>query len=155
MPTLQAGRARKTDDVAVIDNTLNTYAHEPGVFACPADSAGLAANTGTSYYWDIALNGQSAAALNFLTFSDHSRIPVLSDKQGFHVYEANKVNLLYADGHATKDLNFVTSRCSGSTASRSPFAANRRWIDLSLEVTRARCSACSATTARARARPSA
>ena len=43
-------------------------------------------------------NGQSA------------QIPVLSDKQGFHPYAANKVNILYADGHASQDLNFTTAQ---------------------------------------------
>ena len=56
------------------------------------------------------LNGQAAGALNFLSIRDHTHIPILSDKEGFHVYEANKVNLLYADGHVTKDLSFVTSK---------------------------------------------
>ena len=46
---------------------------------------------------------QSTAGMN-------SEIPVLSDKQAFHPYATNKVNLLYADGHATQDLKFATSQ---------------------------------------------
>ena len=109
MPTLQAARSSTSQNVPVIDNTLKAYANDLRVFACPADTTGIAAATGTSYYWNSALNGQVLANLSFLAISAPSRIPILSDKEGFHPYLANKVNLLYADGHATKDLNFFTS----------------------------------------------
>ena len=110
MPTLLAGRKQKIDPGPVIDDTLNTYVTDPRVFACPADVNGLAAQSGTSYYWNVAINGQSAAALHMLNLStSSSQIPVLSDKGSFHPYLPNKVNLLYADGHADKDFNFVTS----------------------------------------------
>ena len=108
LPTLEAGRTDKSQDVQVIDNTLDRYAPAPGVFACPADSKGIADKTGTSYYWNTALNGQRLVNLKFLTIVDLNRIPILLDKEGFHPYEANKVNLLYADGHATKELTFTT-----------------------------------------------
>jgi prepilin-type N-terminal cleavage/methylation domain-containing protein/prepilin-type processing-associated H-X9-DG protein len=108
MPELEAGRRDKSEDVPVIDNTLNTYVKDARVFACPAD-ARFAVNTGTSYYWNVALNGQPLASLNLLNIiQDHSRILILADKEGFHPYIENKVNVLYADGHATKDLRFFT-----------------------------------------------
>ena len=110
MPVLAAARGSTSQDVPVIDNTLNAYAGNPNVFACPSDFQGIAAATGTSYYWNSALNGQAVANLNFFAVSDVTRIPVLSDKQGFHPYTQNKVNLLYADGHATQDLKFSTSQ---------------------------------------------
>ncbi len=110
MPTLKTARAALTDDVPVIDNTLDKYAPAKGVFACPADKTGFAAKTGTSYLWNVTLNGQALAALNFLGLvEDHSHIPVMSDKEGFHPYLADKVNILYADGHATKDVKFFTN----------------------------------------------
>lgn len=108
LPTLEAGRSDKSQDVQVIDNTLDRYAPAPGVFACPADSKGFADKTGTSYFWNTALNGQRLGSLKFLTIIDLTRIPILADKEGFHPYEKNKVNLLYADGHATKELSFTT-----------------------------------------------
>ena len=40
MPVLKAGRSSKTDDLPVIDNTLNAYAPNAAVFACPADTGG-------------------------------------------------------------------------------------------------------------------
>jgi prepilin-type N-terminal cleavage/methylation domain-containing protein/prepilin-type processing-associated H-X9-DG protein len=109
MPVLAAGRASTGEDVQVIDNTLNAYAPNPKIFACPADTLGLAAKSGTSYYWNNALNGQMLGNLNFMNLiTDMSRIPILSDKQGFHPYAQNKVNMLYADGHASKELSFFT-----------------------------------------------
>jgi len=35
---------------------------------------------------------------------------VILDKEGFHPFAANKVNVLYADGHASQDLKFMTSQ---------------------------------------------
>jgi prepilin-type processing-associated H-X9-DG protein len=109
MPTLQALRQSTSQDVPVIDDTLNKYATDPRVFACPADNQGFALNSGTSYCWNVALNGQAVASLNFLALTtDVTHIPILSDKEGFHPYLDNKVNILYADGHVTKDVNFFT-----------------------------------------------
>ena len=114
MPTLKTARAALTDDVPVIDNTLDKYAPAKAVFACPADRKGFAASTGTSYIWNPTLNGQALAALNFLGLvEDHSHIPVMMDKEGFHPYLADKVNILYADGHATKDAKFFTGSGPG------------------------------------------
>ena len=110
MPPLAAGRSSTSQDVPVIDNTLNAYANNPGVFMCPADFQGIGTSTGTSYYWNSALSNQSVTSLNFFAIADSSRIPVIGDKQGFHPYIQNKVNILYADGHATQDLKFFTSQ---------------------------------------------
>ena len=108
MPTLAAARADKTQSVAVIDNTLNVYATNPKVFVCPADSLGDAAGSGTSYYWNSLLNGQSVTNLHLLNLSTtNSLIPVLCDKDPFHPYVKSKVNMLYADGHTTSELTFA------------------------------------------------
>jgi len=109
MPKLVAARSDITQDAAAVDNTLNAYTGGAKVFTCPSDNQGLAAKTGTSYYWNSALNDQKITSLNFFTTTDLSHIPILSDKAGFHPYTQNKVNILYADGHATKDLKFSTS----------------------------------------------
>jgi len=106
LPALQ-NRAKVTDDAPAIDTVLLKYASNPRIFTCPADNVNLAVVTGTSYYWTTALNNQHLAALSLLNLTeDHSRIPILSDKQGFHPYLNDKVNVLYADGHATKELRF-------------------------------------------------
>jgi len=124
MPTLQMGRTSKDENTPVIDNTLARYlsgqsvdpmqppaaakAVDPSksVFACPSDRK-FAVATGTSYGWNTALNGQSAAALSFFNKDDHTQIPVIFDKEGFHPYEKDKVNVLYADGHAAKGFTFT------------------------------------------------
>lgn len=108
MPQLAAGRSDKSQDAAVIDNTLNAYATDPNVFLCPGDRQGIGAATGTSYYWNSAISGQMVSNLNFLANTNPSQIPVLSDKEGFHPYVQNKVNILYADGHAGKEIKFFT-----------------------------------------------
>jgi len=112
MPELAAGRRAKTENVPALDNTLDRYVPDARVFACPADTAKhFAETTGTSYLWNVALNNQHLASLNFLAvINDHSRIPLFGDKEGFHDATDHKVNLLYADGHATKDLSFFTSQ---------------------------------------------
>ena len=114
MPTLKTARGSVGDDLPVIDNTLDRYlSGGRGVFCCPADRRGLGERSGTSYLWNNTLNGQVLANLNFLGLvEDLSHIPILSDKEGFHPYMDNKVNILYADGHATKDLQFFTEEPS-------------------------------------------
>ena len=108
MPIMKAARASKEEDEPVLDIVFKPYVPDGKLFACPADPHGIAERTGTSYYWNAVLNGQSAANLSFLFIADATRIPVLADKEGFHADTGNKVNVLYADGHATKDLRFFT-----------------------------------------------
>jgi len=108
MPPLAAARASQTEEVAVIDNTLSQYVDSPKVFTCPAGRT-LAETTGTSYFWNSALSGQAVASLNFFGFvTDLSKIPVLVDKEGWHKNTEDKVNHLFADGHATKELRLFT-----------------------------------------------
>ena len=108
MPPLAAGRKSRSEDVPVIDTVLAPYLPDPRIFACPADKA-LAAATGTSYYWNSVLSGQPAVNLNFLSFvTDLSKIPVIVDKEGWHVHSEDKVNHLFADGHAANQLRLFT-----------------------------------------------
>src|SRR5947208_3076865 len=80
MPALKIARSSLSEDVPVIDNTLDQYAKDRRVFACPADKKDFAGRTGTSYCWNIALNDQLVAELNFLkVVTDTTRIPVMSD----------------------------------------------------------------------------
>jgi prepilin-type N-terminal cleavage/methylation domain-containing protein/prepilin-type processing-associated H-X9-DG protein len=109
MPPLAAGRQSVTENIPVIDNTLNAYLSDLRVFLCPADNLGIGTASGTSYYWNSVLSNQHVADLQFFN-SGTSEIPVIADKQGFHPYTANKVNILYADGHASQNLKFGTSQ---------------------------------------------
>ena len=110
MPEMKAGRTDKKDDGPVLDTVLAAQVGNPQVFKCPADNRGIAAKSGTSYFWNSVLNNQSVANLNFFRQADTTHIPVLSDKEGFHPYEPSQVNILYADGHATRDLKFMPDK---------------------------------------------
>jgi len=109
MPAIAAGRASKDEDVPVIDTVLLEYAGSAKAFACPADRA-LAARTGTSYYWNSAMSSQNLLTLNFLNFvQDATKIPLLCDKEGWHVNTEHNVNFLYADGHVAQELSIFTT----------------------------------------------
>ncbi len=105
MPTLAVGRRDEGGDNATIDTVLADYAESEAAFRCPSDP-GIWQAAGTSYFWNPALNGQRANALDFLGLTDSAiRIPVLSDKEGWHQGGGPEVNILYADGHVTNGLN--------------------------------------------------
>jgi prepilin-type N-terminal cleavage/methylation domain-containing protein/prepilin-type processing-associated H-X9-DG protein len=110
LPDMPMGRTSTEQKVDAIDTILLPYLQNKAVFACPSDNKKhLAQLTGTSYFWNSALNGQHLGGLEFLKLTeDTSRIPLLGDKEGFHPYLPNKVNILYADGHASKELVFKT-----------------------------------------------
>jgi prepilin-type N-terminal cleavage/methylation domain-containing protein len=108
MPPLVAGRKSRDENAAVIDIVLAPYLPDPRIFACPVDKSQAAA-TGTSYYWNSVLSGQSAVNLNFLSLvTDLSKIPVIVDKEGWHIRSEDKVNHLFADGHAANHLRLFT-----------------------------------------------
>ncbi len=110
MPTLAPGQVDGGPPVETIDTVLAPYAENAASFRCPADPQ-VWRETGTSYFWNPALNGQSATALNFLDLTEAAtRIPVLSDKEGWHDSGGPRVNILYADGHATTGLQLSTGR---------------------------------------------
>ena len=111
-PELAMARASTSDNVPVIDTELRAYVPDVRAFACPDDSKRLAQTSGTSYLWNTKLNGQRIASLSvsFLAMNpidDPSRIMVMGDKEGFHPNLDNKLNVLYADGHASQELTFV------------------------------------------------
>ncbi len=108
MPTLVTARESKEDEEDAIDTVLSEYTEDEKFFCCKADTKRLFETTGTSYLWNNLLNGQNSAGLNFFGFiKDGTRIPVMSDKEGWHKYRDVQVNILYADGHVDKDIKFV------------------------------------------------
>jgi prepilin-type N-terminal cleavage/methylation domain-containing protein/prepilin-type processing-associated H-X9-DG protein len=109
MPVMMLGRQKITDDVPVLDTVLDKYVPEKSAFACPSDEKFYKA-TGTSYHWNNALNGQKVSALRFMLNDQPMTIPLMGDKEGFHKDPDHKVNILYADGHASKELTFVKSK---------------------------------------------
>ncbi|MGV3532907.1 MAG: type II secretion system protein [Chthoniobacteraceae bacterium] len=108
MPELKAGRASLEDDVPVLDNTLIKYVETPAAFLCPADNK-YGPASGTSYSWNVALNGQPVSNLNFLgVLNEPSKVPIMGDKEGFHQHLKDQVNILYGDGHVTQGLRLST-----------------------------------------------
>lgn len=74
---------------------------DPEIFHCPADKEEFA-KTGSSYFWNPLLNGQSQLNLQFMGNSDDlSAIPLVSDKEAFHGTR-NGTNILYGD-YSTAD----------------------------------------------------
>jgi prepilin-type N-terminal cleavage/methylation domain-containing protein/prepilin-type processing-associated H-X9-DG protein len=111
-PELAMARTSTSEAIPVIDTELRAYVPDARAFACPDDSKRLAQSSGTSYLWNHKLNGQRLATLSvsFLAMNpidDLSRIMVMGDKEGFHPHLDNKLNVLYADGHASQELTFV------------------------------------------------
>lgn len=108
MPTLTLGQGTREGAGGFIE-VAGQYLATPGAFICPADPR-HGQPEGTSYWWNVALNGQRLASLNVFGILDKfGRIPVLCDKEGWHSHTPNKVNFLYADGHVTEGLRLDTS----------------------------------------------
>lgn len=112
-PELSMARSETSQNLPVIDTELRPYVPDTRLFACPDDRKGLAKKSGTSYLWNHRLNGQrlSTLSVSFLgtdPIDDPTRIMVMGDKEGFHPNLDNKLNVLYADGHASQELTFVS-----------------------------------------------
>ncbi len=81
---------------------LSNYLGNPRVLRCPSDRPQLFEQTGSSYGWNILINGQDADRLTVLAIDfDPHNIPIAFDKQAFHasIGKGRGVNYLYADGH--------------------------------------------------------
>ena len=107
-PTLAAGRDSKDDQEApVLETELLDYVSNEHIFECPADHEGLFEKTGSSYFWNTLVNGQRMGNMNLLgIIKQEAGIPLVSDKENFHKHIGNEVNILYADGHILKELQF-------------------------------------------------
>lgn len=72
------------------------------IFDCPSDNRMLFQLTGSSYAWNVLLNGQDADHLQMFTNAyPLGQIFVVFDKEKFHYVrgERRAINYLYADGH--------------------------------------------------------
>jgi hypothetical protein len=91
-----------------MENTLSDYLSSEDVFHCPEDKVHFKAS-GSSYLWNSTQSGRNKHRLVFFNITgDSSRIPLVSDKEGWHPGE-NSVNILYADYSASKEFKFRTS----------------------------------------------
>jgi len=108
MPVAVVGKKDENDPTPTIEEVLEPYVSDLEVFHCPADAGAdsIYAQTGSSYFWNSLLNGQSSMNLKFFLGDQDVGIPVLSDKENFHKDVGDEINILYADGHVSKDVRF-------------------------------------------------
>lgn len=108
LPTMVAAREDRNEDKPALDTVLRPYLNDEIWFKCPCDYDGIFERTGTSYFWNSALSGQDIAAINFLGMSkNQAGIPLVADKENFHKNVGDEVNVLYVDGHVTRELTFI------------------------------------------------
>ena len=109
MPSLQ-NRDSITNSASAMDTVLFPSPPASRIFRCPSDRNQIFETTGSSYFWNFTVNGQDIARLfSIVGGTDPALIPLVSDKEGFHPDVKNRVNILYADGRASKELKFSTS----------------------------------------------
>lgn len=106
-PVLVSARESKSEDEPSIDQVLLPYVIDEFTFRCPADHEGLFEETGTSYFWNSLVNGQKFGNMDLLGLIDKpGGIPIVSDKENFHEDVGDGVNILYADGHVKREIQF-------------------------------------------------
>ncbi len=107
-PTLVAARESREEDNPAIDTVLLDYVVDEYAFQCPSDHMGIFEKTGSSYFWNSLINGQKTENMDMLGLTDKaSGIPIASDKENFHEHVGDGVNMLYADGHVLRELQFI------------------------------------------------
>jgi len=103
MPTMydQSTGTNFPTNLSTIDIVLSNQLGSLLVLYCPSDNARIFQQTGSSYSWNLLVNGQDADHLRIMANAyPPTRIPLVFDKQSFHaVLGSNAVNYLYADGH--------------------------------------------------------
>ena len=85
-----------------VDIVLTNQLGSPKILRCPSDNKMIFETTGSSYAWNVLLNGQDASNPNLMNLTDSvGKIPVFFDKDNFHSANgpAHGVNYLYADQH--------------------------------------------------------
>jgi prepilin-type N-terminal cleavage/methylation domain-containing protein len=85
-----------------VDIVLKNQLGSPNILRCPSDNEMLFELTGSSYAWNVLLNGQDAANPNLMNLTDSvGKVPVFFDKDQFHLLNgpAHAINFLYADQH--------------------------------------------------------
>lgn len=107
LPVLH-NRGSVDDPLPALDTVLLPPSGDTRVYECPADDRDLYETTGTSYLWNFTVSGQRVDDLFSIVGGDREdRIPLVSDKEGFHPELEDKIVVLYADGHASRSLEFA------------------------------------------------
>jgi prepilin-type N-terminal cleavage/methylation domain-containing protein len=85
-----------------VDLVLTNQLGSRYVLRCPSDNNMIFETTGSSYSWNVLLNGQDASSpKQFGAAEPVDKVPVFFDKQAFHAANGpnHGVNFLYADQH--------------------------------------------------------
>jgi len=108
-PVLSPGRESRDDNkTPVLETVLLDYVPDETIFQCPSDHEQFFERTGSSYFWNSLVNGQKLGQMNLLGIvKQEAGIPIVSDKENFHKHIGGEVNILYADGHILKELQFT------------------------------------------------
>jgi prepilin-type N-terminal cleavage/methylation domain-containing protein len=83
------------------------------IFACPSDDQRLFERTGTSFSWNVLLNGQLTEQLEmFQRRYEAHQVPLVFDKEPFHRARGidKGANYLYADSHIQNLLTLEGGR---------------------------------------------
>jgi prepilin-type N-terminal cleavage/methylation domain-containing protein len=102
LPSLRDRSTASTNELQSPDQVLASHlSGSSNVWRCPSDRKELFEQTGSSYAWNSLLNGQDADHLKVFFIDNPQRIPVLFDKEDFHILRGptRAVNYLYADYH--------------------------------------------------------
>jgi len=102
MPDLEAARASKSEDVAVLDTVLLPYIGSPESFRCSADHEEYS-KTGCSYAWNSFVSGKRLEDAYVFGIRE-DRIPLIYDKESWH---PDGVNFLYPDMSSSSKPRFV------------------------------------------------
>jgi prepilin-type N-terminal cleavage/methylation domain-containing protein len=100
---MMANRSTDTNQVVTnaVEDVLAPHLGNRDVLRCPSDRQRIFERTGSSYFWNFLLNGQSADHPKLMGLSLKSDgVALFSDKENFHAARgANRgKNHLYADG---------------------------------------------------------
>jgi prepilin-type N-terminal cleavage/methylation domain-containing protein/prepilin-type processing-associated H-X9-DG protein len=110
-PEMVAARESREEEAPALDTVLLEFVGDEFSFQCPADHEGIFEKTGSSYFWNSLLNGQKTSNMKLLGMTGQaSGIPIVSDKENFHEDVGDGVNVLYADGHVLREVQFVVER---------------------------------------------
>jgi prepilin-type N-terminal cleavage/methylation domain-containing protein/prepilin-type processing-associated H-X9-DG protein len=95
-----------TNQLPTVDLVLRNHLVNTNVLRCPSDPR-FFVETGSSYSWNVLVNGQDADRLRIFATNVHPhQVPLFFDKEGFHAARGSgkEMNFLYADGHIKKLL---------------------------------------------------
>jgi len=90
-----------------VDQLLTNDLDSKQVFRCPSDRKALFEQTGSSYSWNVLVNGQNVDQLKVMSVAiPADQAPIMFDKEPFHFLRGptKAYNFLYASGQSRSEL---------------------------------------------------